>query len=135
MVPASPLHSLSSSLALVAAAAVRVGLEQPGSAARVGDVGVDRLPVLRRRDGRRVLHRRLGDDAWQLSELGVGDLAALAIGVGEPMLRLSAAAAAMIMVFMVSLHLPASPSRAGHCLRQGECPFAMPGRWVSPYAL
>ena len=47
------------------------------------------------------------------------------------MLRLSAAAAAMIMVFMVSLHLPASPSGAGHCLRQGECPFAMTGRWVS----
>ena len=63
MVRASPLHTLGSSLALVAAAAVRIGLEQPSSAARVGDVGVDRLPVLRRCDGRGVLHRSLGDHA------------------------------------------------------------------------
>jgi hypothetical protein len=42
--------------------------------------------------------------------------------------RLSAAAAAMIMVFMVSLHLPASPFRAGHCLRQGDCPFCDDGK-------
>jgi hypothetical protein len=56
MVRTSPLHTLGSSLALVAAA-VRIGLEQPSSAARVGDVGADRLPALRRCDGRGVLRR------------------------------------------------------------------------------
>jgi hypothetical protein len=73
VVLASPLHTLSSSLAS-AAVAVLVGLEQPRSAARVGDVGVDRLPVLRRRDGRGVLHRSMGDDARQFGELGKAEL-------------------------------------------------------------
>ena len=69
------LHTLSSGLA-TGAVTVLAGLEQPGSAAGVGYVGLDRLPVLRRRDGRGVLHRCLGDHTRQLGEEGIGDCAA-----------------------------------------------------------
>jgi len=43
---------------------------------------MNRLPVLRRRDGRHILHRRLGEEAWFFGELGVGVGATLALGLG-----------------------------------------------------
>ena len=59
-----------------------MGSLEPRAVARLGDVGVHRLPVLRGRDGRGVLRRSLGKEARDAGELGVGDLAALAISVG-----------------------------------------------------
>ena len=73
--PASPLPPC------VGLAVALVGLEQPRAVARLGHIGPDRL--LRRHDGRGVLHRRLGEEAGRLGELGVGVLAALAVGVGS----------------------------------------------------
>ena len=50
---------------------------------------------------------------------------------GPILAKLNAAMAARSMIFMVSLHLPASLPRRGHCLRPGRLPFAMPRKWVS----
>ena len=68
-------------MGLAALAAALVGWEQPRAVARLGGVGPHRLPVLRGRDGRGVLHGRLSDHTRKRGEEGVGDLAALT-GVG-----------------------------------------------------
>ena len=60
----------------------RHGLPAPRERVGLGGVGLHRPPVLRRRDGRGVLRRSLGEEARDLGELGIGDLAALAVGVG-----------------------------------------------------
>ena len=69
-------------MGLAVLAAILVGREQPRAVVRLGHVGVHRLSVLRGRDGRGVLRRSLGEEARDLGELGIGNLAALAIGVG-----------------------------------------------------
>src|SRR4051794_18134272 len=79
--PASVATHRGVGLAVLAAALV--GWEQPRAVARLSDVGPRRLTVLRRHYGRGVSHRRLGEEAGRLGELGVGVLAALAIGVGS----------------------------------------------------
>jgi hypothetical protein len=71
-----------SALASLTGASAMGSLVQPRAVARLGHVCPRRLPVLRRRDGRGVLHRRLGKEARDLGKLGIRNLAALAIGVG-----------------------------------------------------
>jgi hypothetical protein len=61
--PASPFQTLRRVLAV--GTLVLVVLEQPGTAARAADIGAHRLAVLRRRDRRGILHRRLGNHAWK----------------------------------------------------------------------
>ena len=79
MMPASRLHDLSR----LAVVCLGCGWARtPGAVVRPDGVGVHRLPVLRRRDGRDVLHRRLGDHAWERGEVGVGNGAITLTGIG-----------------------------------------------------
>ena len=101
MVPASPLHNLELWFSL------RCRRRRSGRAetARLRGSSWPRRhgpPARsRRRDDRSVLHRRLGDHTGQFGELGVGDLATLAIGICRTMPRLSTAVATRNTVFMV----------------------------------
>ena len=73
------------------------------------------------------LHRRLGDDARQFGELGVGDWPPLATGEGGADAKTECRGAAMIMVFMVSLHLPAR-FPGGPLFASGRLPLCDDGK-------
>jgi len=72
MVPAPSLDA-DAVRRLAVGALVVAALEQPSAFVGAGRVDMHRLPVLCRRDGRGVLHRRLGDHARKAGEEGVGD--------------------------------------------------------------
>src|SRR4029077_16413102 len=64
---------------------------------------IGRTLALRGRDRRGILHRSLGNHARKLGELGIGNPAVTAVGVGPTHTKTDAAAAARGMIFMVSL--------------------------------
>ena len=68
-------------LGLVVGTTAIMGREQPGTAVRLGHVSKGSLPVLRCADGRDLLHRGRGRDAWELCGEGVGNSAARTVGV------------------------------------------------------
>ena len=74
--------------------------EQPRAAARLRRIDVNLAAILRRCDRRSILHRSLGDDAGKLCNRVLATTPP-SLAYAEPTPRLSTAAAARNMVFMV----------------------------------